>query len=134
MRLSVVLIFVCLLTLISSRLEASPVIFTDRAVFEAVVQPNVLVTFDKVVSVDDPSVRASCANGLCHALVDDILRTSASDFDGLPRDGELPVFVDLTILTLEGGARFAAIGFDISSDVMFFWSVGADGVFEPFHT
>ena len=84
-----------------------------------------------MVSVDDPSVPASCANGLCQALVDDILLTCADDSIGLPRDGALPVYVLPTVLTLEAGARFGAIGFDISSDVPFQLLVSWDGVSEP---
>jgi hypothetical protein len=113
--------------------EADAIIFTDRAAFDAAVQPNALVTFDSLTFRDwsttyefppgsgiFPIGESYCFPAIdCTLVADDILRVSN------PAD-QLPPFTfgrpSLTIpgtpvsdawMTLADGSNFGAIGFDV---------------------
>jgi hypothetical protein len=124
MRLSAVLLSVSLLTLTSNRLEASPIIFTNRAVFEAVVQPNALVTFDTLVGFDSSDPTNFCpviSIPVCGGTADGILDLGTSEvIGGVDWSGGHLTFslaaapfsyVDLNLA--KPLTSFTAIGFDV---------------------
>ena len=93
--------------------EASPIIFTDRAAFEATTQPNVLVTFDKAVDL------GSVPN-FWDFLLDDILHLQFVEEGGFltVRDGSLHVGdagPAAGHFGMVGGSLIRAIGFDVST-------------------
>ena len=108
--------------------EGSPIIFTDRAAFVAVTQPNVLVTFDKVADAGSNFGAASWSY-----VVDDSLHISFLEEGGflVVRDPSGQLIFDATghagtpqvggaspgfgALDMVGGSSIRAIGFDVST-------------------
>jgi PEP-CTERM motif len=108
--------------LVPSRVEASPIIFTDRAAFKAVVQPNVFVeleTFDREDFGDfcaDVPFCFGVADGIMNILTTEEL-AAVNPFNGnldMPSAGPLS-FAEITLGDLVAPLFFTALGFDVVS-------------------
>jgi hypothetical protein len=117
---------IAVVTLLAPRAEASPMIFTDRASFEAAVQIDALVTFDtfemQVWNVPlAPSGPVYCWVGICTGVADGTIRLVSSDQAPNPPNpfgGNLAMtpFPNSSVdLELVGGGEWKAVGFDVSS-------------------
>ena len=69
---------IVLTALVPVRVQAAPILFTDRAVFEAYVQPDLQVTFDSVEIY--PFTDFCQAAAQCAVIADNILQVWWSDF------------------------------------------------------
>ena len=113
-RLSCVL----LVSLWATPVLAAPIVFTDRAAFEAATQPDANVPFNSFEPVFGNSFCQFPTRGMdCFAIVDEILDLTILTFAGT----EDPVgrlrfapFTDVVQLGLATGHLITAIGFDIS--------------------
>jgi hypothetical protein len=104
--------------LIPHATEAAPIVFTDRAAFEAATQPNVAVPFNSFEPVFENVFCQFPTRGMdCFATVDGILDLTVFTFVGT----EDPVgslrfapFTDVVQMGLVAGQLMTAIGFDIT--------------------
>jgi len=99
-----------------SKAEASTILFTDRAAWEAVAQPDKLATFDSFEPI--PFLGSWCRGDIgylgCYGTVDGFLSVSTWDFER-PPIGSLefsPVRSNASMGVSDG---MIAIGFDVSS-------------------
>jgi len=133
-RASLLSLVVCAV-LIPHATEAAPIVFTDRAAFEAATQPNVAVPFNSFEPVFENVFCQFPTRGMdCFATVDGILDLTVFTFAGT----EDPVgnlrfapFTDVVQMGLVTGQLMTAIGFDITfqqpSPVQFLALGGSNG-------
>lgn len=99
--------------LTSATSYAAPVLFTDRALFEAALNPDVHSTLDSLV----PTGEAYCngLNDLCSGLVDGVLKIGSSGTGGQSwiGDGQFSWTPFYVIPWISSEQPFTAIGFDL---------------------
>ena len=119
--------------LVPDRVQASPIVFTDRTEFNAFAQTNLLITFDSLTyrdwsttfefppgSGNFPIGQSYCFPAIdCTVLVDGALRVwnPGDQFPPSPTGGELRIPglpISDAFLGLEDGSRIGSIGFDVS--------------------
>jgi hypothetical protein len=127
--------------LVSQRAEASPIIFTDRAAFEAAAEPNILVTFDDIQP--DRWAPAFCFQpaSSCSYFVDSVAHVSSFSFtDNHSGVGGGALSLNFQAITGIGvdGPPMIAIGFDVlpgdavpGQFVGLSWVVGVDPMGGP---
>jgi hypothetical protein len=127
--------------LVSQRAEASPIIFTDRAAFEAAAEPNILVTFDDIQP--DRWAPAFCFQpaSSCSYFVDSVVHVSSFSFtDNHSGVGGGALSLNFQAITGIGvdGPPMIAIGFDVlpgdavpGQFVGLSWVVGVDPMGAP---
>jgi PEP-CTERM motif len=116
MRLSQVLVAVSI-SLLAGRVDAAPIVFTDRAAFEATVRPNLLVEFNAFEPILSGEFCPFEASPSCLGIVDDVLVLVTSDdfaFDAFGGDLTLWEPFGYINANLQPFQAFTAIGFDVA--------------------
>lgn len=106
MRLSSgLLAFVVCAASVSHNAEASPILFTERAAFEAAAPPDIRATFETL----QPT---GCTASECSGVVDGVLLVSSNS--PLDATGDLTFGGLFSLVTIGVGGPMNAVGFDVS--------------------